>query len=81
MNYNDLMKQGMTMSMDELENTIEVYKKSYELLNDIKVLRNRTGEMSTKQVMAQRKREQKKAQKQAQKQPQAKQPAQPQRTE
>lgn len=65
MSYAELMRQGMSSTMDELEATIESYKKTVSILEDVKRMRNKAGEFSTKQLKAQAKRKAKAEAKQA----------------
>lgn len=56
MTFSELAKEAMTMSIDELENRIDSAKATVKILEDVKALRNKTGEYSSKQQEARKKR-------------------------
>lgn len=56
MTFTDLAKDAMNTSLDELEARLDNLKAQIKILEDVKKLRNSTGEYSTKQLEAQKKR-------------------------
>lgn len=56
MTFTDLAKDAMNISLDELEARLDNLKAQIKILEDVKKLRNSTGEYSTKQLEAQKKR-------------------------
>jgi hypothetical protein len=59
MSQKELMQRGLSMSMDDLQATIENYKYSLAILEQVKRLRMRDGELTTKQKKARAKKAQK----------------------
>lgn len=56
MTFAELAKEAMNVNLDDLENRIDNLKTQIKILEDVKKLRNQTGEYSTKQQVARQKR-------------------------
>lgn len=52
LNYSELGKDAMNISMDELEEQIAAFNKAVDLLKKAKSFRNQCGDFSTKQTRA-----------------------------